>query len=176
MNNLIKASLIKLKKKNINNPELDLKILLQFSSKKNKEILLSNLNIQDINVIKFKNLLNKRLKRQPIAKIVKNKFFWKSRFYVNKFVLDPRPETEYIIEEIINNYKNKNEKLQILDIGTGSGCIAISLAKEFKNATITAIDISKEALLVARKNIKLHNCISQIKTKEIDFRKIKKKI
>ena len=175
MNNLIKESLIKLKQKNINNPELDLRILLRHSSKKNKEIFLNNLNLNDINIDKFKIFLQKRINRQPIAKIIKNKSFWKNNFYVNNFVLDPRPETELIIEEVLNIYKNKNLKLKILDIGTGSACIAISLAKEFKNASITAIDISKEVLEVAEKNLKIHNCYNQIQLKMIDFKNINSK-
>ena len=175
MNNLIKESLIKLKQKNINNPELDLRILLKHASKKNNEIILSNLNLDNIDIDKFKTSLQKRIDRQPIAKIINIKSFWKYDFYVNNFVLDPRPETELIIEEVLNIYKNKNLKLKILDIGTGSGCIAISLAKEYKNASITAIDVSQEALEVAAKNSKIHNCNNQIQLKLIDFNNINSK-
>ena len=175
MNDLIKNSLNKLKQKNIYNPELDLRILLKHSSKKNNEIILSNFKLDDINIVKFKSLLQKRVNRQPIAKIINNKSFWKNDFYVNNFVLDPRPETELIIEEALRIYKNKNLKLKILDIGTGSGCIAISLAKEFKNAVITAIDISKEALNVAEKNLKMHNCNNNVQLKMVDFKKINTK-
>tara|TARA_A100001011_G_scaffold325407_1_gene348376 strand:- start:1423 stop:2253 length:831 start_codon:yes stop_codon:yes gene_type:complete len=175
MNELIKESLIKLKQINIINPELDLRLLLKHSSKKNNDIILSNINLKDINIVKFKSILQKRINRQPIAKIINKKSFWKNDFYVNNFVLDPRPETELIIEEVLNIYKNNNIKLKILDIGTGSGCIAISLAKEFKNASITAIDISQAALNVAEKNIKIHNCDSQIQLKLIDFKNINSK-
>ena len=172
MNDLIKESLLKLKQININNPELDLRILLKYASKKNNQIILSDLKLEDIDIVKFKSFLQKRINRQPIAKIIKNKSFWKNNFYVNNFVLDPRPETELIIEEVLNIYKNKSQKIKILDIGTGSGCIAISLAKEFKNSLITAIDISQEALDVAKKNLKIHNCDNQIQLKKIDFKKI----
>ena len=175
MNNLIKKSLKKLKQKNINNPELDIRILLKHASNKNNEIILSNLNLDNIDIAKFKKFLQKRINRQSIAKIINNKSFWKYDFYVNNFVLDPRPETELIIEQVLNIYKNKNLKLKILDIGTGSGCIAISLAKEFKNASITAIDISQEALEVAAKNSKIHNCDNQIQLKLIDFKNINSK-
>ena len=175
MNDLISESLTKLKQKKINNPELDLRILLKYASKKNDEIILSNLNLENIDIAKFKIYLQKRINRQSIAKIINNKSFWKYDFYVNNFVLDPRPETELIIEEVLNIYKNKNLKLKILDIGTGSGCIAISLAKEFKNASITAIDISQEALKVAEKNLKIHNCNNQIQLKLIDFKNINSK-
>ncbi len=175
MNNLIQESLIKLKQKNINNPELDLRILLKHASKKNNEIILSNLNLDNIDIDKFKTSLQKRINRQPIAKIINNKSFWKYDFYVNNFVLDPRPETELIIAEVLNIYKNKNLQLKVLDIGTGSGCIAISLAKEYKNASITAIDVSQEALEVAAKNSKIHNCVNQIQLKLIDFKNINSK-
>ncbi len=175
MNNLIKESLKKLKQKNINNPELDLRILLKHASKKNNEIILSNLNIDSIDTATFKKSLQKRINRQSIAKIINNKSFWKYDFYVNNFVLDPRPETELIIEQVLTIYKNKNQKLKILDIGTGSGCIAISLAKEFENASITAIDISQKALEVAVKNSKIHNCGNQIQFKLIDFKNISSK-
>ena len=175
MNELIKECLIKLKQIGIINPELDLRILLKYSSKKNNDIILSNIKLEDINIIKFKSFLQKRINRQPIAKIINNKSFWKNDFYVNNFVLDPRPETELIIEEVLNIYKNKNIKLKILDIGTGSGCIAISLAKEFKNTSITAIDISQAALEVAKKNMKIHNCDRQIQLKLIDFKNINSK-
>jgi len=175
MNNLIKESLKKLKQNNINNPELDLRILFQYASKKNKEIILSTLNLEDIDIVKFNIFLQKRINRQPIAKIINNKSFWKNDFYVNNFVLDPRPETELIIEEVLKIFKDKNIKLKILEIGTGSGCVAISLAKEFKNSSITAIDISEDALNVAEKNLKLHNCDNQIQLKMIDFKKINSK-
>ncbi len=175
MNNLIEESIKKLKQKNINNAELDIRILLKYASKKNNEMILSNLNLDNIDIVKFKSYLQKRINRQPVAKIINNKSFWKNDFYVNNYVLDPRPETELIIEEVLNIYKNKNIKLKILDIGTGSGCIAISLAKEFKNASITAIDISKEALEVAKKNLKIHNCSNQIELKKIDFKNINSK-
>ena len=85
MNNLIKESLIKLKQKNITSPELDLRILLKHASKKNDEIILSNLNVDNIDIVKFKSYLQKRINRQPIAKIIKNKPFWKNNFYVNNF-------------------------------------------------------------------------------------------
>ena len=175
MNNLIKESLKKLKQKNINNPELDIRILLKHASKKNNEIFLSNINLDNIDITLFKKSLQKRINRQSIAKIINNKSFWKYDFYVNNFVLDPRPETELIIEQVLTIYKNKNQKLKILDIGTGSGCIAISLAKEFQHASITAIDISQKSLEVAAKNSKIHNCVNQIQLKNIDFKNISSK-
>ena len=175
MIDIVYNNLKKLKEKNIPNPELDLRILLSHASKNRKNIFLNNIDISDIDVDKFNLFISKRLNDQPVSKIINKKSFWKSDFFVNFDVLDPRPETELIVEEAIKNYKNKKQKLKILDIGTGTGCIAISLAKEFKNAFITAIDISKEALEVAEKNLKIHNCYNQIQLKMIDFKNINSK-
>ena len=83
---------------------------------------------------------------------------------MNNNVLDPRPETELIIETVKKHIKNKNKKINILDLGTGSGCLAISLAQEYENSKIVATDISKKALKVAIKNSKLVT-----KPKQIEF-------
>ena len=109
---------------------------------------------------------------EPISKIINKKSFWKDNFYVNKFVLDPRPETEGIIEEAIKIYKNNKTHFKILDIGTGSGAIAISLAREFENAEIVAIDISEDAIKVANKNIKDRNLDKRINLKKTTFENI----
>ena len=175
MNNLVYLSLEKLRDKKIYNPELDLRILLNHSSKIKKQIFLNNLNINDIDIDYFNSLLQKRLNYEPISKIIKKKNFWKYDFFVNSNVLDPRPETELIIEEVLRNIKDRKKQYKILDIGTGSGCLAICLAKELTNSKITAIDISKRAINVAKKNIKLKKLEHQIDLKLIDINKIKDK-
>ena len=86
-------------------------------------------------------------------------------FFVNHDVLDPRPDTELIIEEALSFVGDVNKKLKILDIGTGSGCLAITLAKEFINSNVTAIDKSIKALKVAEKNIYSHQLEKQIELK-----------
>ncbi len=167
MNDFIISSLIKLKKKKISNAEIDLRILLNYSKYSKNEIILSNFDLDQINIDLFNKVLNRRLSNEPISKIINKKNFWKDEFYVNEFVLDPRPETEVILEESIKLIKNKNSSIKILDIGTGSGALAISLAREFINASIMAIDISKEAIEVANLNVnnkKLNNQIQLRKT------------
>ena len=175
MNNLVYLSLQKLRDKKIYNPELDLRILLNHSSKIKKQIFLNNFNINDIDIDYFNSLLQKRLNYEPISKIIKKKNFWKYDFFVNSNVLDPRPETELIIEEVLSNIKDRKKQYKILDIGTGSGCLAICLAKELTNSKITAIDISKTAINVAKKNIKLKKLEHQIDLRLIDINKIKDK-
>ncbi len=172
MNEIINNNLKKLKEKKIPDPELELRILLSYSSNNNKNIFLNNLDAADINFDKLNLFVEKRLNDQPISKIINKKSFWKSDFYVNFSVLDPRPETELIIEEVLNFYKNKYKKLRILDIGTGSGCLSVSLAKEFPNSNITAIDISDSALKVAKKNITLNNVENQINLRHCELKDI----
>ncbi len=175
MNELINSFLNQLKKKNIPNPEIDLRILIKESLIEKKDVSLSNIEINNLNLNYFNKLINKRLNREPISKIINKKYFWKSEFFVNSSVLDPRPETELIIEEVLKNIRNKNENFNILDIGTGSGCLAISLAQELKNSNITAIDVSKKAIKVAEKNINIHKLNDRIKLKLSDFKNIKSK-
>ena len=110
MKNLINLSLKKLKDKKIPNPHLDLKIILNYSSKINKEIFINNIDEKDIDLKLFNSSLKRRLKSEPISKIVNNKSFWKYDFYVDQNVLDPRPESELIIEQAIKVVKNKKKK------------------------------------------------------------------
>jgi len=172
MNDFIYANLKKLKDNKIPNPEIDLKVLLNNSRCCENEIIFSNFNVEQINLKKFNLLLNRRILREPISKIINKKNFWKDEFYVNKYVLDPRPETEGIIEESIKIFHDKKAHFKILDIGTGSGAIAISLAREFENAEIVAIDISEDAVKVANNNIKAKKLDKRIKLKKTSFENI----
>lgn len=101
---------------------------------------------------KYNLAIKRRLKKEPIAYILNKKEFWSLEFYVNKYTLVPRPETELMVNEILNIYRNKNIKLDILDIGTGSGCILISLLCELKRAKGLGIDITSKIIKIANKN------------------------
>ena len=178
MNDFIISNLEKLKKNKIPNAEIDLRVLLNYSkySKYSKnEIILSNFDINQINIKLFNKILNRRLSNEPISKIINKKYFWKDDFYVNKFVLDPRPETEGIVEESLKLINNKQSNFKILDVGTGSGAIAISLAREFVNADIIAIDISDKAIEVANKNINNKRLNNQIKLRKTSIDNIYEK-
>jgi len=175
MNDFIISSLEKLKKKNIPNAEIDLRVLLNYSKYSKNEIILSNLDLDQINIDLFYKVLDRRLSKEPISKIINKKNFWKDEFYVNEFVLDPRPETEGIVEESIKLIKNKNSNIKILDIGTGSGALAISLAREFINANIMAIDISEEAIKVANLNINNKRLNNQIQLRKTTLDNINEK-
>jgi len=157
MNNFLHSHLKELSNR-FDYPELELRVLLNRASIIDKEIFFSNFNIEQIDLQIFKESFDRRLKKEPLSKIFNSKEFWKYNFYVNKFVLDPRPETEFIIEKVLNYFPNKNTKLKILDLCTGSGCIAISLAKEYLNAKVTATDISSKAIKAAKINSQKIHC------------------
>ena len=161
-----------LKKSKIKNPNLDTELILsKVINKKREEILLNTnnkLKIKDI--IKFKSYLLRRHQKEPIAYILGYKYFWKHKFLTNKSVLIPRPDTELIIEEALK-YLPIDKSKKILDIGTGSGCIVISLLKERPNCSATALDISLKALNVAKTNAKLHQLENKINFINIDIDK-----
>ena len=110
---------------------------------------------------RLKNELKELLKHKPVQYVLKEAWFYKMKFLVDENVLIPRPETEELIEWIINDFKKERDSkptmpdgrpANIIDIGTGSGCIAVALKKELPDSNITAIDISEKALSVAKKN------------------------
>ena len=114
-------------------------------------------------------IINKKKRKKPIH-IFRQKEFWKYSFVVNRDVLIPRPETEIIIEEILK-LTNKQSSKYFLDVGTGSGCIILSILKERPKSVGTAIDISKKALNVAISNAKMHHLENKINFINIDIDK-----
>lgn len=141
----------------IQNHQLDAKILLKYLLNLNNETfeLKKNDEISKINLDAYLVLINRRSKDEPIAHIVKKKSFWNDDFKVSKDTLIPRPETELIIESVIKYFPNKDSNLKIADLGTGSGCIIISLLQEYINAYGVGIDISRPAIDVANINKRL---------------------
>ena len=142
-----------LKDKYIRTANLDSEILMSKAINKNREFILLNLkkNINKQELFYFQTLIKKRSLRKPIAYLTNKKFFWDSEFFVTKDTLIPRPETELIVQSTLNLTKYKN-KLNILDIGIGSGCILLSILKERKNFYGTGIDISKNCLKISKIN------------------------
>ena len=163
MNNFIKDHLIELKKKNFSNPEIELRTLLNYSAVDNKNIFLCSFDINQINLDKFSSFFERRISSEPLSKIIKNKEFWSYNFFVNNKVLDPRPETEFLIEAVKKYFLDYDSLLKICDLGTGSGCLAIVLAKIYKKSKVIATDISNEAIKVAKINTKKYKLTNQIK-------------
>ncbi len=153
---LIKIGSNLLREKKIPTHILDSEILLSKTLNKKREEILVNLDkeISEKNIKVFKKYLKRRSKNEPVAYILEEKEFWSKKFLVNKDTLIPRPETELLIDELLKMYQKK--KISILDIGTGSGCILISLLTNLKESFGMGIDISKNAILVAKKNALLH--------------------
>ena len=155
-NNLLKTN-------NQNYSNLDSELMLAKVLNLSRERILINLNkkIYKEEFKKFSLLLKRRMNNEPIAYILNEKNFWKYKFYVNEYVLIPRPETELIIEEFIKLVDFSKSK-RLLDIGTGSGCLIISLVKERPKCYAKAIDISKKAIKIAEINAKMHHIRNKI--------------
>lgn len=113
------------------------------------------------------NYLHQLLQHKPVQYVLNEAWFYKMKFYVNEQVLIPRPETEELVSWIVEEDKIDESRISILDIGTGSGCIAVSLKKNIPRAAVTAIDISEKALKVANKNARELN--TPIQFLQIDF-------
>ncbi len=162
--NTLKDGINILQKNKTLNPRLDSEILLSNSIKRDKRYIILNpkelLSLKQSN--RFKDLIERRKKGEPIAYLINKKEFWKDEFFVNKDVLIPRPDTELIIEQVLKIY-SKEVQLQALDIGTGSGCILLSILKERPNFYGTGIDISKKSIKVSKHNAKRLKLINRIK-------------
>ncbi len=157
-----------LKNKFFLNPYLDSEILMAKVINKDKKYLLLNAQkkIEEKNLILFRKLINERSKGKPVSHLTNKKLFWNSEFFVTKDTLIPRPDTELIIESILNLTKNKS-KLSILDIGVGSGCILLSILREKKEFYGTGIDISKNCLKITNINathLKVHSRLKLYKS------------
>ena len=149
----LKKGRLKLRRNNVPSAQLDCEILLSKAINEDKKFLILNLNkeIKKSNFNYFDFLINERSKRKPVAYITQKKDFWKYEFFVNENVLIPRPDTEVLIEQILEITKNKS-KLKILDIGVGSGCVLLSILKEKKNFRGIGIDLSIKTLKICRIN------------------------
>ena len=169
-NTIKKASQI-LKNHNIHSHELDAQIILSNIMGVKRESLITNneINISKKIMEKYDSAIKRRIKKEPVAYIIGKKEFWSEDFMVNHGTLIPRPETELLIYKIINFFKNK--KINILDIGTGSGCILLSILKELNFSRGIGIDISAKAIQMAKVNSNNLNLFYRSKFKVIDLNK-----
>ncbi len=161
-----------LKINNIKNFNLESELILSKVLNKSREQILINFRnfVNKNHINKFNKYLIRRIKKEPMAYILGFKYFWKYKFLVNNSVLIPRPDTEVVIEESLKLLKiNKSKK--ILDIGTGSGCIVISLLNERPKCKATALDLSRKAIKIAKTNAKLHHLENKIEFINMDIDK-----
>ena len=159
-----------LKDNSIDLPKLEARLLLAKALNKNLNWTYVNLEkkLSKNKILNYEILIKKKLRKIPTAYLLGNKEFYSMNFKVNKNTLIPRPETEIIIEEIKKKFKNK-QNLLVLDLGTGSGCILLSILKEFKNATGIGIDKYLETVKVARINSKRNNLSKRSKFFKLDW-------
>ncbi len=114
-------------------------------------------------------LLARRLQREPLAYITGEREFWSRSFRVGPDALIPRPETEHLIEAVLERFPDRDRPWRFCDIGTGSGCIAVTLACEYPQANVVATDISAPALALARQNAERHQVLHRIDFLEGDL-------
>ena len=169
-NTVKKASQI-LKNHNIYSHELDAQVILSDIMGTKREFLITNneINISEKVMEKYDIAIKRRIKSEPVAYIIGKKEFWSEDFVVYKATLVPRPETELLIYKIISFFKNKN--INILDLGTGSGCILLSIVKELNFSRGIGIDISLKAIETAKVNSKNLNLFNRTKFKVFDLNK-----
>ena len=161
---ILKKEINNLKENNIDNSTLKAKILLANILNVKKEYLLihSKEEVKQEDKIKYENCIKELIKGKPLQYITNKQEFMGLNFYVDENVLIPQPDTEILVEKAIE-IAETTQKNKILDMCTGSGCIAISLAKKINNVQITAVDISNSALNVANKNAINNNVENKIK-------------
>ena len=140
-----------LKDNGVENSGMDVMLLFNFAlgTTSDQYIFADDRPISECELKRIKSLIDRRARHEPVSKIIGKKLFWDHSFYVDVNVLDPRPETEVLVQAVLNN---AGAARTILDLGTGSGCVAISLALMLKQVSIFASDISQKALLIARRN------------------------
>ena len=166
--NAINYAASELKDNKINSAQLDSEILMSKVLKKDRKYLIVNSKneLNDKQYLNFRKLISNRLKGKPVAYLTGSKSFWKYDFDLNSNVLIPRPDTELIIEQVLEIYKNK-KRINFLEVGTGSGCIILSVLKEKKSFFGTGADIRKECLQITKINaqkLKVNNRLKLIKS------------
>jgi len=143
-----------LEKSGVSNSKLDSLILLTHALLVSKEHVIFNpdLELSQDQKKSFLSLVERRSAREPIAHIIGKREFYGRDFFVTKDVLDPRPDSESLIELVLKKFPKKNQKIRILEIGSGSGCLVITLLKELPIAQAIALDLSEKALKICKKN------------------------
>lgn len=172
----IRKGRIELKTNNIEEPNIKARLLMQAILNKDRQYLLvyDGEELKKSQEEKYLKSIDELIEGKPLQHITHSQEFMKMNFFVNEDVLIPRPDTEILVEEVIGLCKNKN-KVKILDLCTGSGAIAVSLAKYLKNSEVVASDISKKAIAISKKNAKSNKVEDKITFIESDlFQKIKK--
>ncbi len=155
----------------ISSSRLDAEVLLCHTLGRNRAWLLAHIQeeIPDDHRKAFERAAERRVQREPLQYIVGKQEFWGLEFRVTADVLIPRPETELLVESAVHAVKDRSSPMRIIDLCTGSGCLAVALAKELPQARILATDTSLQALSVARGNARFHDVADRIRFFEGDL-------
>lgn len=150
----LRWAVLKLQEERIESASLDARILLEYVLGVNREQLLFSLDlpITAAQYARLEILVGKRAQRQPIAQLVGKREFWGMNFVVSEHTLDPRPDSETLIEYVLERVANRADVFNVLDLGTGTGCLLLALLSELPSANGLGVDYSQEALLVAKEN------------------------
>ncbi|MFL2821128.1 MAG: peptide chain release factor N(5)-glutamine methyltransferase [Candidatus Puniceispirillales bacterium] len=160
----------KLKSSKIPNPETDARILLSHATNYHHDIYMhNNISISKKDKNKFYCFLDKRIQGKPVSRILGSRNFWKNNFLINKYTLDPRPDSEVIIDILTKACRNSSNNFQVLDLGSGSGCIGLSLIDEIKNASLLSVDICKQSLEILNKNANRLNLMNKLHCAQINW-------
>ncbi len=166
-----KEAALALKNIGIPTPVLDARLLLQHVLDLRHEDIIADgtREISTEEATRYAVLIERRLKREPVAQIVGYKHFWDRQFITNKNTLDPRPDSETLIFAAMQHFTDREAPLKILDLGTGTGALIITMLDEYPNATGLAVDISEEALEITRKNAALIDVMDRIDILRADW-------
>jgi release factor glutamine methyltransferase len=155
---LIKSEIEVLKKSGSETASLDCRLLLSYVLEKKSTLYThENVYITEDQIKNFKVLISERSLGKPVSRIINKRNFWKRDFKLNEEVLDPRQDTEVLITAVLKYYSNIFDKLDILDLGSGSGCIGLSLLEELKNSNVSFLDVSKKSLEIVKINATEYN-------------------
>ena len=150
---IIKPEVEKLKTLGFKTASLDCRLLLsQILDKANPVYTHEQVNISKNEIINFQTLVKQRQKGKPVSRILNKRNFWKREFMLNGDTLDPRPDSEILIEAVLEYFPSKTQLLKILDLGSGTGCLGLSLLEEYEDSLISFVDVSKKSLEIVKKN------------------------
>ena len=167
---IIKPEIEKLIKSGSETAILDSRILLAHALCSTRPIYThENINISKIQICKFQELVAQRQKGKPVSRIITKKNFWKKEFEINKETLDPRPDSEIIIEYFFKYNEDKFKELKILDLGSGSGCLGLSLLDEYQNSKVSFLDVSKKSLQAVKSNSLKFNIYERVQLINLDW-------
>ena len=167
---IIKLEVEKLEKLGFKTASLDCRLLLsQILKKTNPVYTHEQVNISKNQIINFQNLVKQRQKGKPVSRILNKRNFWKSEFMLDGETLDPRSDSETLIEAVLEHFTNKLQSLKILDLGSGTGCLGLSLSEEYVKSIITFVDVSEQSLKIVKKNSHQFRLKARLKFINLDW-------